>query len=179
MRFYPLPRSVLPVMVGVGVLISVWLAWGTLRHSEDVWAPGHLSRYHADIQACTRCHEPFRGAIPSKCLACHSNRMFLVMAVPHVVEFHRTVIRDGRSCLECHTEHRGVLAQITLGSLRNPHGEFIFRATGTSSCTDCHTFASEGNARLLDNPIVLDLLEAGEGAHKPGHFSDCLRCHSW
>ena len=82
--------------------------------------------------------------------------------------------------MDCHTEHRGVLASITLGALQNPHGEFVFRATGTSSCSDCHdmgTGKKKTNPVLLKNSTVRHLIEEGEGAHRTGHFAQCLQCH--
>jgi len=77
-------------------------------------------------------------------------------------------------------EHQGVLASITIGALNNPHGEFIFRATGATSCSDCHMMESgEGEKRmiLLSNSRVNHIIEEGEGAHRFGYFAKCLNCH--
>jgi hypothetical protein len=115
-------------------LLLAWLAWGTLKHPEALWAPGDLSRHHADIAECNDCHQPFRGAAAGKCIACHGANRFAARSKPAVSEFHRRLIGEGKACLDCHTEHRGALAQITLGAMENPHGEFVFRATGTGSC---------------------------------------------
>jgi hypothetical protein len=93
--------------------------------------------------------------------------------------FHRELIRQQKTCLACHTEHRGALAQITAGATSNPHGEFIFRATGTSSCSTCHDFGTAFGSRptLLDNDTVRRLLEKGGGAHGRGRMANCLKCH--
>jgi hypothetical protein len=80
----------------------------------------------------------------------------------------------------CHVEHRGVLALITTGALTNPHGEFIFRATGATSCSDCHMLKSVDGEKmmiLLSNSRVSHIIEEGEGAHRTGYFSRCLKCH--
>lgn len=72
-----------------------------------------------------------------------------------------------------------MLSQITFGALTNPHGEFVFRATGTQSCNDCHDFIEGSDKpKLLDNPAVNHLLEEGDGAHRRGLMADCLRCHA-
>jgi hypothetical protein len=61
----------------------------------------------------------------------------------------------------------------------NPHGEFIFRATGTSSCSACHEFGADVVARptLLDNDFVRHLFDEGEGAHHRGRMANCVQCH--
>jgi len=97
-----------------------------------------------------------------------------------VTRFHATIIQTTQPCLPCHVEHRGVLAAITTGALENPHGEFIFRATGATSCLDCHMMKSgDGRKRmnLLSNSMVSHIIEEGEGAHRIGHFANCLNCH--
>jgi hypothetical protein len=94
--------------------------------------------------------------------------------------FHADIIDTKQSCLMCHVEHRGVLSSITIGALNNPHGEFIFRATGATSCSDCHTMKPDdrgGGMTLLSNSRVRHILEEGEGAHRLGHFGKCLNCH--
>jgi cytochrome c551/c552 len=94
--------------------------------------------------------------------------------------FHGEVITQQKTCLACHTEHRGALAQITASAMFNPHGEFIFLATGTGSCSACHQFGPTFGARpiLLDNETVRRLLEKGDGAHRLGRMAGCLTCHS-
>lgn len=162
------------------VLTVGMIIWSSTRYPEAMWAPGHLSRYHTDIAGCESCHEPFRGATSRKCLVCHTHHQFQTHAEPEVFRRHQEIIQQAQPCLGCHTEHRGELSRITTGVLRNPHGEFIFRVTGTSSCSDCHSFDS-GDGRLtpalLNNPRVQHLREEGDGAHEAGHFAECLSCH--
>ncbi len=179
MPYLPLPRSVMPAVFVVSLLLVDWLRWASLRHPEDLWAPGHLSRYHTDIAKCSTCHTPFLGPTTSKCVTCHTAEVFAARSQPAIGLFHETAVQEGRPCLECHTEHRGALAQITIGAMTNPHGEFVFLATGTHSCTECHAFeAGMGSLpTLLDNSVVQDLLEEGDGRHQPGRFARCLKCH--
>ncbi len=169
-----------PVVLIATALLIVYIAWGSLHNPEALWAPGHLSRFHADISTCERCHEAFVGASNGKCLACHTLLEFQLKSSADIHHLHRSAIDQQRSCMDCHTEHRGVLARITLGTLHNPHGEFVYRATGTSSCSDCHVMSSgmiDTNPVLLNNSRVRHLIEEGEGAHRPGHFAQCLKCH--
>ena len=179
MRFFPLPSgSVITVVIAI-ILVVTWVTWGSLNIPETLWAPGDLSSYHADISACSECHEPFRGATAKKCAGCHTVKEFSKRSTPSVGEFHRKTLQNKSTCNTCHTEHRGALAQITVGALSNPHGEFVFRATGTRSCNACHHFypGFDGQVQLLDNLIVRYLMAEGEGAHRPGKMKDCLICH--
>ncbi len=162
------------------ILLMGYIAWGSMQSPEALWAPGHLSRHHADLKKCDLCHQEFKGATNDKCLACHSAKVFQTRSDVATSQFHQKVIDDQQSCLACHTEHRGVLASITRGSIHNPHGEFIFRATGASSCSDCHTMKTGKNkiqSGLLQNARVRHLIEEGEGAHQLGKFATCLKCH--
>lgn len=180
MPYPPLPRTVLPVVAMATLVLVIWLGWGSFRDPETFWAPGDLSRYHADVARCASCHEPFHGPSSIKCIGCHSEMRFAERSKPAVGTFHREVISQQKTCLVCHTEHRGALAQITFSAMFNPHGEFIFRATGTSSCSACHQFGTAFGERptLLDNDTVRRLLDRGEGAHRLGRMASCLKCHT-
>jgi hypothetical protein len=171
---------VAPLIWGITALMIGVVMWLSPQYTEALWAPGHLSRYHTDVTTCRSCHEPFQGPTPQKCLSCHSRANFAARSEPAVTRFHADIIQKARPCLMCHVEHRGVLALITTGALNNPHGEFIFRVTSATSCSDCHMLKSvDGEKRmiLLSNSRVSHIIEEGEGAHRLGHFSRCLNCH--
>lgn len=70
--------------------------------------------------------------------------------------------------------------QDDLGRLVNPHSDLIFRVTDATSCRDCHAPVKGSPERLavLDNGAVRGLIAKGKGAHGPGRFADCFRCHS-
>jgi len=73
-----------------------------------------------------------------------------------------------------------VTAQDDLRDIVNPHSDLVFRATGTTSCRDCHASMKGSMQRpiVLDNAAVRGLIAKGKGAHGPGRFADCFRCHS-
>ena len=179
MRYVPLPASVVPAAFIGTLLLLAWLGWESSRDPETWWAPGDLSRAHADLASCLQCHQPFKGPTSRNCLACHGEAQFARQSSPDVAAAHTESVRGGGNCLACHTEHRGVLASITIGALHNPHGEFVFRATGARTCGTCHVVSPEGGPPTLrDNPTVRQLLEQGKGAHRRGRMADCLRCHA-
>ena len=74
----------------------------------------------------------------------------------------------------------GLLAQQTAPTLSNPHSDLIFRATGATSCRDCHRQGRGGelSAMVHDNELVRGLKAKAPGVHGPGRFADCLRCHA-
>lgn len=156
------------------------IGWASLEDPASFWAPGHLSRHHTDIEQCTQCHQPFVGPTSNQCLNCHSLKQFVANSPNDVSRFHEGVIEQHQPCMTCHSEHQGLFAPITVGLTDNAHGEFIFRVSGTSACSDCHAVEIQDNKThftLLDNTHVRHLIEEGEGAHRSGHFAHCLKCH--
>jgi hypothetical protein len=106
MHYLPLPRRVVPIVAAATVTIMIVLAWGSFRNPEALWAPGDLSRYHAQVTRCTSCHEPFQGAVSARCIVCHSTLSFAERSPLPTRTFHDEVIKGQKSCLACHTEHR-------------------------------------------------------------------------
>ena len=179
MRYHPLPRTAVPVVAIATLIVCIWTGWASWHHPAALWAPGDLSRYHADIVSCTHCHQPFHGPSASRCTVCHSAQYFNSRSSSASAALHRDMTTTQAACSSCHTEHRGVLAQITNAARVNPHGEFVFRVTGTHSCSACHEFGMRVTDRpaLKEGPLVKQLLAAGGPAHQRGQMAQCLRCH--
>jgi hypothetical protein len=179
MPFLPPPSPAVPVVILATIVLIAWVAWGSFTAPEKLWAPGDLSRYHRDAARCVQCHEPFRGVRSNRCLECHAPVRLTALPRPDDAAIHRDVLRKGQPCVDCHTEHHGATAPITIGTSGNPHAGVIFRMTKTESCTQCHAFAREGGQPLLlETPPVKRLLQQGKGSHTPGRFARCLRCHT-
>ena len=166
-------------VIAVIATMIVWITWASMEGPEALWAPGHLSLYHANVKSCTQCHKPFLGPTLEKCVGCHTPQRFQQGPNLEVRTFHLTALKKKQSCLLCHTEHRGERAKITLRGFENPHGEFIFQATDARACLDCHISAQPYDAPpgILNNALVRRLMEEGEGAHTKGKFAKCLNCH--
>ncbi|MEX5217349.1 MAG: hypothetical protein NW701_05935 [Nitrospira sp.] len=179
MRYHPLPKTAVSIVAMATMGVVLWIGWGSWRHPAALWAPGDLSRYHADIASCTQCHEAFRGPSQARCIVCHSNRYFERRSPAASAALHRDMMAQRTACSACHTEHRGALAQITNQARMNPHGEFVFLATGARSCSACHDFGARVADRptLKDDPLVTLVRKAGGTAHQPGKMADCLKCH--
>ncbi|HEU4686504.1 MAG TPA: cytochrome c3 family protein [Nitrospira sp.] len=177
MHDLPLPRTVVPLVSVATAVLVLWVAWESLRDPETLWAPGAVSRYHAAVAGCSSCHTPFRGPMTAQCVLCHSEPRFAAEAGPWTAAFHADLLRREQSCLACHTEHRGKLGSLTAA---NPHGDWIFLGTGTSSCLTCHEFEPVFGRRpmVLNNEVVLRLMAKGGGAHRPGQMASCTTCHT-
>ncbi len=180
MRFLSMLLRPFVVTAVLVFFVIAWVVWGSLNFPETLWAPGDLSRYHSNASGCSDCHQPFKGATSEKCVMCHDGNQFAEVAKMEVVKFHQEIIRERKACSGCHTEHRGTFAQITIGALKNPHGEFVFSATGARACTSCHELDKnfEIQGQVLNNAIVELLMLRGEGKHRAGKMSNCSRCHA-
>lgn len=117
MNYVPLPRAVVPIVAVATVVVLAWVGWESVLSPEALWAPGDLSQYHANVERCVFCHEPFQGPSPVKCQACHYAEDFAARSDPTVRDHHLDVINQRKTCMACHTEHRGLLAEITTGVL--------------------------------------------------------------
>lgn len=88
----------------------------------------------------------------------------------------------GRSGEALHSEREatGWLIAESNGMAANPHSDLIFRATGATTCLDCHRAGKDGLmlAQVQDNELVQALRAKAKGIHGPGRFADCLRCHA-
>jgi len=175
----PLPGRPVAIALIVTVLVVVALAIGSWVAPAAVWAPGDLAAPHAVIERCTGCHAAFEPIGRTQCLGCHTAKSFAARQIFGVGAFHQTLLARGRECLDCHTEHRGRQAPITIGREGNPHGDVVFALTATRSCTQCHAFAADINQLpvLLEVEAVRVLHARGGGRHVPGRFMRCAGCH--
>lgn len=119
-----------------GLLVSsIVRAQGFFRVS-----PGPLNEGHAaydNSNGCPKCHEASRGVTNQKCLSCHGTAL-------HPGGLHATF--GGKSCLKCHTEHKGRTFSIidwqTIGGRDAfKHSITDFSLTehhGQVACPQCH-----------------------------------------
>lgn len=153
--------------------------------------PGELSRAHAFLgHNCAACHTAVKGVEASNCIACHANNEALVQRQP--TAFHANV----GSCVECHTEHRGIdkrptdmdhlaLSRIGFRQLKADHppdGENERVRKDILDWIGQHQPAghrSEGHSSLTPQEAVLNCATCH--SNKDRHFKlfgqDCAQCH--
>ena len=103
--------------------------------------PGHLLKGHEKLQKdCLSFHTPFRGATSVQCISCHQPENISVKTVAGAllpkenkkVLFHKGLAAE--SCIECHTDHKGMAAAKAIKSFKHASLETSLR----SNCIACH-----------------------------------------
>ncbi len=153
--------------------------------------PGQLSDAHAFLEHnCAACHTSVKGVEASNCIACHANNESLLKRQP--TTFHANV----SSCVECHTEHRGIdlrptqmdhaaLAGIGLRQLKGRDGSGKEDDRTRQQLLDWigqyrpAGHESEGHSSLTPQEAVLNCATCH--SNKDRHFKlfgqDCAQCH--
>jgi len=146
-------------------------------------------RSHAELAGrCSACHtRPWEQVgLSDRCLECHTD-------VRSPQDFHAVMLAEAttRGCSDCHTDHNGKTASLTIMDLaRFPHESTGYSLTGhqknadgsSFACSDCHLedFAVFNKELCADCHIQLDATTMqkhnaafGTGAAEQG----CLACH--
>lgn len=182
--------------VGFTVVANLWI-WPDERSpwlQASTWqaaaSPGHLSEAHAFLaDNCAACHTPTQGVNASSCIVCHANDESLLARQP--TSFHA----DISSCSECHIEHQGTDARITVmdhGALariglrqleNNPDPGSQDRAAAQQVkhwLRDQNTASIAAHASLSPQERILDCATCHKNDDR--HFElfgmDCAACHS-
>jgi len=179
-----------------GLLTALTIGAAAAFGGNALFSPGELNAVageapvggidsHADLgKDCGQCHAPFWGDqhMGDRCLACHQE---VAAELAVVSGFHYGYASAG-NCRDCHTEHRGPQAELTLQEIVNyPHDRTGFAllahpptgAGGAFRCMDCHpaslrefsTNSCEGCHRQLDPAYTVQ--------HLSDFGSECLDCH--
>jgi Class III cytochrome C family/Cytochrome c7 and related cytochrome c len=134
---------------------------------------------HAGIGGvCSKCHAPFWGTdrMTDRCLQCHTE-ISAQIADPKTLHgvFKQNEIT--LACQECHVEHNGPSAPLTvISTLSFPHALFGFALNGKHDgveCVDCHK-----NHDYLHTPSDCFSCHADKDIHAGLLGTDCSRCHT-
>jgi hypothetical protein len=176
------PLALLSAFVTLVVLVVLEVSSG-----NSMFSPGALHAAHAEIgKDCGACHAPFwsRGTMSDRCLVCHTN---IQGELGDSTSLHGALFRDGfLACQDCHTEHAGPEASLTvMDSVNFPHEVTGFaliahqtRSPGISfACADCHTESIARFDQTLCAECHRSLDMAFATAHTLEFGNDCLACH--
>jgi hypothetical protein len=185
-------------LIAVAVTLLLVLAFSYLRGGR-LFSPGPLNAQavgtplggistHADLGGrCAACHTPFWSgeSMSDRCLDCHAS---VAQELSDSSGLHGTIAEGTLEfeCRQCHTEHRGPEASLTILDVSEfPHEALGFAMSGHSrtaagaafDCEDCHTdglreFSPE---RCVECHVEIDsqFMEDHEGDFGPS----CLDCH--
>lgn len=141
-------------------------------------------RSHAEFEGdCAQCHDPWRGVVSTRCEECHkmvSEQRFSASGL-------HGHIAQNAACQECHTDHRGRTAMMTVF---DPGSFDHYSATGFSlqkhrtdyngvdmTCDQCHL-------ENLFEPEQINCQQCHAGndpefiaGHVELYGEDCLTCH--
>jgi hypothetical protein len=179
------------VLVGVAILIAA------VASGNGIFSPGQLSAVangsplggvssHADLAGrCDACHPPAlsSGRMGELCLACHAQ---VQQELASKAGLHGRLLATTTNCRDCHTDHRGATAALTLADPRVfPHEQTGYALTahklsgqgGGFGCRDCHpgspvSFTAPTCAachQSLDAPFMAQ--------HTATFGTVCLACH--
>jgi len=102
------------------LLVAILALDDLLEREGTIFMRQPLSSKHSMMEKeCVKCHDPWRGVNSMKCKGCHKQEM-------HMITTSKTHQKD---CLECHSEHKGKTANLTVVS--------------DEKCLECHQKEAE------------------------------------
>jgi len=178
------------------VVVVLAILGAAFATGNGIFSPGPLSGVtrgepiggvtsHADLAGrCDACHAPVGSSerMGDRCLTCHAQiRQEVASKGPHA-----RLLATTANCRDCHTDHRGVTASLTLANPTVfPHeqtgyslGAHQLRGNGGGfACADCHTVSLSTFAA----PTCASCHQAKDAAFTSAHQATfgtvCLNCH--
>ncbi|HHT9115048.1 MAG: cytochrome b/b6 domain-containing protein [Planctomycetes bacterium] len=189
-----LPAVMLAILALVAVLVSVTWYAGFDRvklqiikiannGAREALLPGLLISAHAeepDAKQCTSCHNYLNSPPASKCLKCHQE---ILAVINNNQGYHGALMGQ---CRTCHTEHKGLQADITSLDVKDfNHENARFSLEGKHrdlECRSCHKQQNKNNELTSTKFIGLPFETCTECHRNPHPDSkdnyDCLACHT-
>lgn len=189
-----LPAVMLAILVLIAILVSATWYVGFDRvklriikiahnRAREALLPGILISAHAeepDAKQCTSCHDYLNSPPSSKCLKCHQE----ILAVINNNQGYHGVLTG--QCRTCHTEHKGLQADITSLDVKDfNHENARFSLEGKHrdlECRSCHKQQNKNNELTRTKFIGLPFETCTECHRNPHPDSkdnyDCLACHT-
>ena len=186
------------------VLVVLAMAGAAAATGNGIFSPGQLSavahggpvegvRSHADLGGrCEACHAPAWSSdrMGDLCLACHAQVRDDIASKDGL---HGRLAATEANCRDCHTDHRGATAELTLADPRAfPHEQTGYLLTAHPlrsssgilggpgsgiSCRSCHP----GSPTVFTPPVCASCHEKLDASFMAQHTatfgSTCLACH--
>lgn len=171
-----LPAVMLTILVSVAILVGIAGYAGFDRvklqiikiasdDAREALLPGMLISVHAeepDAKQCTSCHNYLNSPPASKCLKCHRK---ILAVINNNQGYHGALTGQ---CWTCHTEHKGLQADITSLDLKGfNHENARFSLEGKHrdlECRSCHKQQNKNKELTRTKFIGLP-------------FEKCIDCH--
>jgi len=180
---------------GILGCIVLSILWTSIPAAAQI-SPGPLSRAHQSIKGvtdCSNCHELSTGKPTFKCLSCHGEIAWRIVAGKGLHGAYNIKPGSSLECASCHPEHNGVDFTPTKWDVRTfDHEKTGYKLEGKHSglgCSRCHTpeRISEKErltikVRDLSNTFLgvsPDCTNCHQDQHKGRLGPDCLQCHNF
>ena len=160
------------------LILSLFLSFNAGADTiESVMMPGKVIQGHAKWEdSCQKCHKRFdKEAQNTLCKDCHKD---INIDIAQKRGFHGKM-KSGKSCFECHTEHKGRGADIVNLDEKNfKHSQTEFMLKGGHlndkvACKDCH----KPRVKFRDAPTTCIGCHKKDDKHKGSLGDKCLDCH--
>ena len=186
-----------PVGIIAALLTLLIIAGAVLAQGGQIFSPGALNAaagpalggvdsHAATAGDCAACHAPpwDSAGMSARCLQCHTT---VEVEIRAQTGLHGHLV-DGAAqmdCRECHTEHRGSQAALTLVDADFPHELPGFHLTAHAAhadgapfaCRDCHEQGYSEMPTTLCADCHHNLDPSYMDAHTAIFGADCLACH--
>jgi hypothetical protein len=180
---------------GILGCIVLSILWTSIPAAAQI-SPGPLSRAHQSINGvtdCSNCHELSTGKPTFKCLACHGEIAWRIVAGKGLHGAYNIKPGSSLECASCHPEHNGEDFTLTKWDVKTfDHEKTGYKLEGKHSglgCSRCHTpeRISEKErltikVRDLSNTFLgvsPDCTNCHQDQHKGRLGPDCLQCHNF
>ncbi len=145
---------------------------------ESVMMPGKVIQGHAKWEdTCQKCHKRFdKEGQNLLCKDCHKE---ITKDVTQKKGFHGK-LKEARDCVDCHTEHKGRIAQIApMNEKTFKHSQTDFELKGAhaeakTECKDCH----KPKIKYRDTPDTCNACHKKDDKHEGSLGIDCESCHA-
>ncbi len=184
--------------LAAAVLLGLAILGATAVTGNGIFSPGQLSgvaqggpvggvNSHADLAGkCDACHVAAwsDARMADRCLACHTQ---VQQEISTAGGLHGRLLKSSAAnCRDCHTDHRGATASLTLADPRIfPHEQTGFSLAahplngqpGGVGCRDCHP----GSPQTFSAPTCVACHQALDqpfmATHQETFGTACLNCH--
>lgn len=156
------------------VLLSFTVRADTL---ESVMMPGKVIQGHVKWEdSCEKCHKKFdKSGQNQLCKDCHKEVNQDIAAK----KGYHGKLKESRSCVECHTEHKGRGANIApINEQTFKHNQTDYELKGAhadakTTCKGCH----KPDVKYREAPSTCNACHKKDDKHEGTLGADCLSCH--
>ena len=133
----------------LGTLMATAMLLYGMKYPAPLYSPGEVTEKHIKLR-CSDCHRPFKKVPTESCSITDCHGSGKIGKKDTIKDLHDKL--QGKNCLVCHTDHKGLKGNITFAFDHKDLPE-------NARCSDCH-------------------MTEGIKAHKDKYGKRCRDCHT-